>query len=210
MLALVKAVRNGIIDENPVFRLVLGLCPSLAVTTAMVNGFWMGMAVIFVLTCSNLFIALIRGVVPSKIRIPAFIVVIATFVTIVDLMMKAYVPEMYKTLGIFIPLIVVNCIIMARAEAFASRNSPIVSVADGVGMGLGFTLSVMVIGAVRELIGTGNLNLFGFALFGQGLGSDPAMVAVLPPGAFITMGLMLALINAAQRRKAKASVGGEA
>lgn len=196
-----RDLTNGLVRENPTFRLVLGLCPTLAVTTAAENGFWMGMAVIFVLTCSNVFISALRKVIPGKIRIPCFIVVIATFVTIVDLVMHAYLPEMYNILGIFIPLIVVNCIIMARAEAFASKNPILNAAADGVGMGLGFTIAVVLIGAIRELLGTGNIVVMGSALFGPGgLGSEPAIVMILPPGAFITLGLLLGLLNAAQQR----------
>jgi len=203
MKSLVNTISNGIVRENPVFRLVLGLCPALAVTTAAENGFWMGLAVIFVLTCSNVIISLIRGVIPSKIRIPCFIVVIATFVTIVDLVMHAYMPEMYAILGIFIPLIVVNCIIMARAEAFASKNSVLLAAADGIGSGLGFMIAVIVVGAIREFLGTGNIVLAGTALFGPtGLGFDPAIVMILPPGAFITLGALLGLLNTLQARSA--------
>jgi len=196
-----RDLTNGLVRENPTFRLVLGLCPTLAVTTAAENGFWMGMAVIFVLTFSNVFISALRKIIPGKIRIPCFIVVIATFVTIVDLVMHAYLPEMYNILGIFIPLIVVNCIIMARAEAFASKNPVLNAAADGVGMGLGFTIAVMLIGAIRELLGTGNIVVMGTALFGAGgLGFDPAIVMILPPGAFITLGLLLGLLNSVQQR----------
>jgi Na+-translocating ferredoxin:NAD+ oxidoreductase subunit E len=203
MKRLASALSNGIVRENPVFRLVLGLCPTLAVTTAAENGFWMGLAVIFVLTCSNVIISLIRNVIPSKIRIPCFIVVIATFVTIVDLVMHAYMPDMYAILGIFIPLIVVNCIIMARAEAFASKNSVLLAAADGIGSGIGFTLAVMIIGAIREFLGTGNIVLMGTQLFGSsGLGFDPAIVMILPPGAFIPLGVLLGLLNSIQARSA--------
>lgn len=204
MKGLLGAFSNGIVRENPVFRLVLGLCPTLAVTTAAENGFWMGLAVIFVLTCSNVIIAAIRNAIPSKIRIPCFIVVIATFVTIVDLVMNAYLPEMYAILGIFIPLIVVNCIIMARAEAFASKNPVLLAAADGLGSGLGFTIAVVVIGAIREFLGTGNIVLMGTPLFGAGgLGFDPAIVMILPPGAFITLGCLLGLLNSLQARSAR-------
>jgi electron transport complex protein RnfE len=196
-----RDLTNGLVRENPTFRLVLGLCPTLAVTTAAENGFWMGLAVIFVLTFSNIFIAALRNVIPNKIRIPCFIVVIAAFVTIVDLVMHAYVPDMYNILGIFIPLIVVNCIIMARAEAFASKNPVLNSAFDGIGMGLGFTIAVMLIGSIRELLGTGNIVIMGKALFGaSGLGFDPAIVMILPQGAFLTLGLLLGLLNAVQQR----------
>jgi Na+-translocating ferredoxin:NAD+ oxidoreductase subunit E len=196
-----QIITNGLVKENPAFRLVLGLCPMLAVTTAAENGFWMGMAVIFVLTCSNVFVSAIRNVVPSKIRIPCYIVVIATFVTIVDLVMHAYMPDMYNILGIFIPLIVVNCVIMARAEAFASRNGVLYSALDGIGMGLGFTIAIMLIGAIREVLGTGNIAFGGVPLLGAaGLGFEPAIVMILPPGAFITLGLLLGLLNMLQQR----------
>lgn len=201
MSSFIKAFSNGLVRENPVFRLVLGLCPTLAVTTAAENGFWMGLAVIFVLTCSNVIIAAIRNVIPSKIRIPCFIVVIATFVTIVDLVMHAYLPDMYNILGIFIPLIVVNCIILARAEAFASKNSIPLAAADGIGMGLGFMLAVIIIGSIREFLGTGNIVLMGTPLLGaSGAGFDPAIVMILPPGAFITLGSLLGLLNWLQTR----------
>ncbi len=197
-----QVLTNGLVKENPAFRLVLGLCPMLAVTTAAENGFWMGMAVIFVLTCSNVFISALSGVIPSKIRIPCYIVVIATFVTIVDLVMHAYLPEMYNILGIFIPLIVVNCVIMARAEAFASKNGLLFAAMDGIGMGLGYTVAIMLIGAIRELLGTGNILLRGVPLFGAaGLGFEPAIVMILPPGAFITLGLVLGVLNTLQQRR---------
>ena len=208
MKGILGTFTNGIVRENPVFRLVLGLCPALAVTTAAENGFWMGMAVIFVLTCSNVIISLIRNVIPSKIRIPCFIVIIATFVTIVDLVMHAFLPDMYNILGIFIPLIVVNCVILARAEAFASQNSVLYAAVDGVGMGLGFTIAVMLVGAVREFLGTGNLVWMGRALFGAaGAGFEPAIVMILPPGAFITLGLLLGLLNVVQARRAQGGTG---
>ncbi|MDP2872168.1 MAG: electron transport complex subunit E [Bacillota bacterium] len=197
-----QVLTNGLVKENPAFRLVLGLCPMLAVTTAAENGFWMGMAVIFVLTFSNVFISALSGVIPSKIRIPCYIVVIATFVTIVDLVMHAYLPEMYNILGIFIPLIVVNCVIMARAEAFASKNGLLFAAMDGIGMGLGYTVAIMLIGAIRELLGTGNILLRGVPLFGAaGLGFEPAIVMILPPGAFITLGLVLGVLNTLQQRR---------
>jgi len=197
----VKDFYNGILPENPVFRLLLGMCPVLAVTTAVANGFWMGMAVIFVLTCSNVIISAVRPFIPRQIRIPCFIVVIATFVTIVDLVMHAFLPGMYEILGIFIPLIVVNCIILARAEAFASRNPVPRAAADGLGMGVGFTVALVVIAAVRELLGTGNLVVAGRALFGAGLPIDPALVMILPPGAFITMGILLGALNLVGKKK---------
>lgn len=206
-----KVLSNGIVRENPTFRLVLGICPTLAVTTAMENGFWMGLAVIFVLTCSNVLVAALRNVIPSKIRIPCFIVIIATFVTIVDLVMHAYMPEMYNILGIFIPLIVVNCIILARAEAFASKNTVPLAAADGIGMGIGFTLAVMLIGAIREFLGTGNIVLMGTALLGAGgAGFEPAIIMILPPGAFITYGLVLGALNSLQARADRRRKGASA
>lgn len=189
-----KDFANGLVRENPVFRLVLGLCPVLAVSTALMNGFWMGVAVIFVLTCSNVIISLLRNFIPGPIRIPCFIVVIATFVTIVQLTMNAYLPAMYDILGIFVPLIVVNCIILARAEAFASKRGVLSAAADGLGMGAGFTVALMILGAIREFLGTGDLVFNGRALLGR-TWFEPAAVMIMPPGAFITMGLLLALLN---------------
>ncbi|MEW6724775.1 MAG: electron transport complex subunit E [Bacillota bacterium] len=195
----------GIVKENPVFRLVLGLCPTLAVTTALMNGFWMGMASTFVLTMSNIIVSLLRKVIPEKIRIPAYIVVIATFVTIVQMAMHAFLPDMYNILGIFVPLIVVNCIILARAESFAGKNPVLNAAADGIGMGLGYTIAVMLIGGIRELIGTANLVFFGKALFGAGLPFPPAVIMILPPGAFFTLGVLLAILNAMHQRSKSAS-----
>ena len=182
---------NGIIKENPTFRLVLGMCPTLAVTTAAVNGVAMGLAVVFVLAASNLVISLLRNFIPDKIRIPSYIVVIAAFVTIVGMLMEAFVTELYKALGLFIPLIVVNCIILARAESFASKNNPFYSLIDGIGMGLGFTIALTILGAIREILGAGTI--FGVPVFGQGF--EPAIIMILPPGAFITLGLLLAALN---------------
>ncbi len=200
MQSLAKDFTNGIVKENPVFRMLLGMCPVLAVTTAVENAFWMGLAVLFVLTCSNLIVSSVRVVIPDKIRIPCFIVIIATFVTIVELTMNAFMPDMYEVLGIFIPLIVVNCIILARAEAFASKNPMLNSVADGIGMSVGFTLAIVVISAIREILGTGNITFAGSALFGPGgIGINPAMIMIAPPGAFITMGILLGLLNLVTR-----------
>lgn len=182
---------KGFWKENPIFRVVLGLCPTLAVTTNARNGLGMGLAATFVLVCSNAMISLLRDFIPRKIRIPAFIVLIATFVTVVDLVMNAYFNPLHKALGIFIPLIVVNCIIMGRAEAFASKNGVLYSLADGLGMGLGFTVSLMAIGSIRELIGNGSI--FGNAILGHGY--VPFMLLVLPPGAFILLGTLLGLMN---------------
>ncbi len=198
-----KIVLNGIITENPTFRLVLGMCPTLAVTTAAVNGLGMGLATTFVLICSNLVISLIRNFVPDKVRIPAYIVVIATFVTMVDLFLKAFLPELSESLGLFIPLIVVNCIIFARAEAFASKNPPLDSMLDGLGMGLGFTCALTIISCVRELLGSGCL--FGVDLLGPSY--PPALIFVLAPGGFITLGLVLAAVNKLLSLRRKKSEG---
>jgi len=182
---------KGIWRDNPVFRLLLGLCPVLAVTTSAENGLGMGLATTFVLVNSNIVVSVLRKVIPAKVRIPAFIVIIASFVTIVQLVMEAYIYSLHKSLGIFIPLIVVNCLILGRAEAFASKNSPFISIIDGVGMGAGFTLALFVLGAVREIFGSGTL--LGISLFGAGY--EPFLLMILPPGAFITLGLLLAGMN---------------
>ena len=187
-------LKNGILTENPIFRLMLGLCPTLAVTTEVFNGIGMGLATTFVLIGSNVVIALLRNFIPQKIRIPAFIVVIATFVTLVQFLLKAFVPALNEALGLFIPLIVVNCIILGRAEAFASRNTVWSSFLDGVGMGLGFTVALFIIAAIREIIG--GLSFFGIEFFRASTGgADGALIMVLAPGGFITLGLVLALIN---------------
>ncbi len=186
-----KVFFNGIIPENPTFRLVLGTCPTLAVTTSALNGLGMGAAATFVLVCSNFAISLLRKFIPDQVRIPAFIVVICTFVTMVQLLMKAFLPSLDEALGIFIPLIVVNCIILARAEAFASKNTPIASAADGLGMGIGFTLALTLMGAIRELIGNGSI-------FGQnilGASYEPMLLIVLASGGFLTFGLLLGIFN---------------
>lgn len=190
---------NGILNENPTFRLVLGTCPTLAVTSAAINGVGMGLAATFVLVGSNVVISLLRRFIPDKVRIPAFIVVICTFVTLVQMIMQAYVPALYDALGIFIPLIVVNCIILARAEAFASKNAVAASAVDGLGMGLGFTLALTLIGCIRELIGSGSL--FGFNILGAAY--QPMLLMVLAPGGFITFGLLLGVINAITARRAR-------
>ncbi len=186
-----RYLTNGLLKENPTFVLVLGTCPTLAVTTAAVNGIGMGAATLFVLVFSNLIIALLKNLIPSKVRIAAFIVVIATFVTIVDLVMKAYTPDLYKSLGIFIPLIVVNCIILGRAEAFAQKNSVLPAVLDGIGMGLGFTLAITLIASVREILGNGSI--FGYRLMAEN--ASTVLLFVLPPGAFVTYGLLIAVMN---------------
>lgn len=190
---------NGIIKENPIFVQLLGMCPTLAVTTSMENGIGMGLATTAVLVLSNLLISLLRKAVPNKIRIPIFIVIIATFVSVVEMVMEAYVPSLYGALGLFIPLIVVNCLILARAEAFASSNNPIDSLLDGLGMGIGFTLSLSILGLVREILGTGQLTLFGANLLN--LNFEPIITMILPPGAFLVLGLLIALKNAVTTKK---------
>ena len=180
---------KGLIKENPILVLVLGACPTLATTSSSLNGLGMGAATTFVLVCSNVVISLLAGLIPDKVRIPAFIVIIASFVTIVDLAMQAYVPDLYKTLGIFIPLIVVNCIVLGRAEAFASKNSVFSSLIDGLGMGLGFTLALGILGAIREIAGSGLIMGYKFI---QG---DGILVFILAPGAFIALGYLIALVN---------------
>ncbi len=187
----IKDFTNGFIKENPTFVLVLGTCPTLAVTTAATNGIGMGAATTFVLVFSNLLIALLKNVIPDKVRIAAFILVIATFVTIVDLSMKAYFPDIYKTLGIFIPLIVVNCIILGRAEAFAQKNSVLSSILDGLGMGIGFTLAITLMGAIREVLGNGSI--FDIRLVSES--TKTILIFILPPGAFITYGYLIAIFN---------------
>ena len=190
-MGLVSEFSKGFIKENPLFRLVLGMCPALAVTTMAINGVAMGLAATAVLVGSNLVISLLRKFIPPQVRIPVFIVVIASFVTIIDMVMAGYFFELHKVLGLFIPLIVVNCIILGRAEAFASRYSVLLSLADGLGMGLGFTLALIILGSVRELLGNGTI--FGVLVFGSGF--EPALVMLLPPGAFLALGLLLGLMN---------------
>lgn len=187
---------NGIITENPTFRLVLGTCPTLAVTTSVTNSIGMGLAATFVLIGSNLVISLLRNFIPDKVRIPAFVVVICTFVTMVQMLLQAYVPPLYESLGIFIPLIVVNCIILARAEAFASKNSALASVVDGLAMGLGFTLAITIIGFIRELFGAGSI--MGIAIMGAAY--QPMRILVQAPGGFIIFGLVLGIANIIMKR----------
>jgi len=200
MSSIVKQLRNGILDENPVLVQVLGMCPTLAVTSSATNGMGMGLATTSVLIFSNLVIALLRNIIPSKVRIPAFIVVIATFVTMVDMLLESYIPTLYDSLGLFIPLIVVNCVVLGRAEAFASKNNPIIAAVDGLGMGLGFTLSLTVLGAVRELFGAGSI--FGLQLFNE-YWYQPITIFVLAPGAFIVLGFIFAAFNAYRAKVAK-------
>jgi len=184
-----KNFTKGLVRENPILVLVLGTCPTLATTSSALNGLGMGLATTFVLVGSNIFIALLANVIPDKVRIPSFIVVIATFVTIVDLVMQAYVPSLYATLGIFIPLIVVNCIVLGRAEAFACKNSVLSSAIDGIGMGFGFTLALGVLGTIRELLGTGSV--FGHKF----IEGDGILIFILAPGAFIAFGYLMAVVN---------------
>lgn len=196
-MSAMKEFTKGFIKENPVFVMALGLCPTLAVTSSVANAIGMGLAATFVLVSSNILISMLKSFIPDKVRIPAFIVVIASFVTIVDMMMHAYTPELHKSLGIFIPLIVVNCIILGRAEAFASKNSVFLSLLDGLGMGLGFTLALIILGAVRELLGAGQL--LGHQILPQTY--KPMLVAILAPGAFFTMGLLKGLLNILTNKK---------
>lgn len=190
-MKLSKVFFNGILNENPTFRLVLGMCPTLAVTTSVSSGIGMGIATIVVLFGSNLVTSLLRNFIPSKVRIPAYIVIVATFVTIVGMVMQAFFPEIYQALGIFIPLIVVNCIVLARIEIFASKNPVTASVMDALGMGAGFTLALLLLASIREILGSGSW--FGFNVAGALF--EPAIIMLLPPGAFIALGLMMALLN---------------
>ena len=185
-----KVLMNGIIKENPTFVLLLGMCPTLGTTSSALNGMSMGLATTFVLVCSNVVISLIKNLIPDMVRIPAFIVVIASFVTALQMCMQAFVPDIYATLGLFIPLIVVNCIILGRAEAFASKNGVVPSFFDGVGMGLGFTIALTVLGAVREILGTGKI--FGLEVWPEDYGM---LMFVLAPGAFIVLGYLIAIVN---------------
>ena len=182
-------IKNGLIKENPTWVLVLGMCPTLATTTSAINGMSMGLATAFVLMMSNIVISLLKSVIPDKVRIPAFIVVIATFVTIVQLVMQAYLPDLFDTLGLFLPLIVVNCIVLGRAEAFANKNNALDSALDGIGIGIGFTLSLTVIGIVREILGSGSV--FGFKF----IPGDGILAFVMAPGAFMVLGYLMVLFN---------------
>ena len=185
-----KVLMNGIVKENPTFVLLLGMCPTLATTTSAVNGMSMGLATMFVLICSNLVISLIKNLTPDMVRIPVFVVVIASFVTILQMCLEAYLPSINKALGIYIPLIVVNCIILGRAEAFACKNGPVASLFDGIGIGIGFTLALTVLGMVRELFGAGSL--FGLVIMPE---TYNVLLFILPPGAFITLGFLIAIVN---------------
>lgn len=197
MSQLTERLKAGVIKDNPTFVQVLGMCPTLAVTTSAINAIGMGLSTTAVLICSNFAISLIRNVIPAKIRIPSYIVVIASFVTVVEALLKAYVPGLYSSLGLFIPLIVVNCIILGRAEAYASKNSPMASVFDGIGMGLGFTCSLTVIACIRELLGVGTL--FNIQIMPSFY--TPATVMILAPGAFFTLGILMAVLNSLKAKK---------
>lgn len=181
---------NGFVKENPTFVLMLGMCPTLATTTSAINGLSMGLATMFVLICSNLVISFLKNLTPDKVHIPVYIAVIATFVTVLQLMLKAYLPEIDASLGLFIPLIVVNCVILGRAESFASKNGPLASIFDGIGIGLGFTFGLTLLGICREFLGSGSI--FGVTLFPESYG---ALMFILPPGAFITLGFLVAIVN---------------
>lgn len=185
-----RIILNGLIKENPTFVLMLGMCPTLGTTTSALNGMGMGLATMFVLICSNAAISSVRNLIPDKVHIPAYVIIIAAFVTILQLCMQAYLPALYASLGLFIPLIVVNCIVLGRAEAFAAKNSVFDSALDGLGIGLGFTIALTILGAVRELLGTGMI--FGFSVFPEDYGM---LLFILAPGAFITLGLLIAIKN---------------
>ncbi|MBU3855947.1 MULTISPECIES: electron transport complex subunit RsxE [Bacteroides] len=185
-----KVLLNGMIKENPTFVLLLGMCPTLGTTSSALNGMGMGLATMFVLICSNVVISAIKNLVPDMVRIPIFVVVIAAFVTILQMVMQAYVPGLYATLGLFIPLIVVNCILLGRAEAFACKNGPVASFFDGLGIGLGFTVALTLLGSVREFLGTGKV--FGLAIVPESYGM---LIFVLAPGAFIALGYLIAIVN---------------
>ena len=192
-----KTFTNGLLKENPTFVLLLGMCPTLGTTTSGMNGLGMGLATTFVLIGSNVVISLLKNLIPNKVHIPAYIVIIATFVTILQMVMEAYMPALYESLGLFIPLIVVNCIVLGRAESFAAKNNPFASFLDGAGIGLGFTFALTLLGSVRELLGTGNV--FSFRLFPENYGM---LIFVLAPGAFIALGYLIAIINKLKSNKA--------
>ena len=219
-----KEFTKGLISENPVMRLVLGTCPTLAVTTSIVNALGMGVSAMIVLICSNIVISALRKIIPSKVRIPAYIVIIASFVTIVQMIVKAFVPALDKSLGVFLPLIVVNCIILGRAEAFAGKNPVLASAVDGLGMGIGFTIALCCMGAVREIIGAGTIfsgaesllslagitGFDGITLVGEGSAISPMTIFILAPGGFFTFGILMACANklAESKGKPKAELGG--
>lgn len=187
---------NGLVNENPTFVLLLGMCPTLGTSTSASNGFGMGIATMFVLTCSNIVISAVKNIIPDKVRIPCYIVIIATFVTLLEMMMKAYMPALFASLGIYIPLIVVNCIVLARAESFASKSPVFDSALDGLGIGTGFTLALTLLGSIRELLGTGKI--FGINIYPEQYG---ILVFVLAPGAFIVLGYLIAIFNRIRKSK---------
>ena len=191
MKAYWERIHNGIVKENPAFIMMLGMCPTLAVTTSAINGLGMGLSSLVVLAISNVVISLLRKMIPDEVRLPAFIVIVASFVTVVELLMEAYMESLYAALGIYIPLIVVNCIILGRAEAYASKNPPLLSLFDGLGMGLGFTIALVIIGSIRELLGAGSI--FGIALPGN---YEPIAFFVRAPGAFLVLAIVVAIMNA--------------
>lgn len=191
-------LKAGIIDDNPIFVQVLGMCPTLAVTSSVINGIGMGLSTTVVLFGSNLVISMLRKIIPAKVRIPAFIVVIATFVTMLDLLLQGFIPSLYDSLGLFIPLIVVNCIVLGRAEAYASKNGVLASALDGVFMGLGFTLALSILGSIREILGAGQL--FGYTILPESI-YQPITIFLLAPGAFMALGAMLAVYNYLKKRK---------
>lgn len=199
---LIGIVKEGFWKNNAVFKQVLGMCPTLAVTTSAINGIAMGLASTAVLVCSNIAISLIRNFIPSKVRIPSFIVIIASFVTVIDLVMNAYLHEIHKVLGLFIPLIVVNCMILGRAESFASKNSPLKAVADGVGIGFGFTFALFLLGSIREIFGNGTI--LNISITPEQF--QPAIAMILPPGAFIALGFILFFINYFEDKKGRRGV----
>lgn len=198
----IKTFSNGIIKENPVLRLVLGTCPTLAVTTAAINGIGMGLAATFVLVCSGAVVSLLRNIIPSKVRIPSYITIIAGFVSIVQMLVKAYLPDIDSALGIYLPLIVVNCIILARAEMFAAKNPVLPSILDGLGMGIGFTATLTLMGMIRELIGAGTI--FGISVTAGVI--EPMLVIILPPGGFFVFGILVAASNALAAKQGKPKV----
>lgn len=201
-MSILQELKRGIFSENPTFRLMLGMCPTLAVTTLAINGVGMGLATAAVLICSNIVVSVLKNVIPDQVRIPSYVVIIAAFVTVVSMLLEAFAYPLYEALGIFLPLIVVNCIILGRAEAYASKHSLFKSTLDGLGVGLGFTLSLTVLGAIREFLGGGTI--FGFKVLGEN--ANMATIFSLPAGAFITLGLMMALINYLTARRGKLSI----
>lgn len=207
MQELLKIIKNGILDENGIFTLALGLCPALAVTTSLENGIGMGLALIFVLTCSVTIASMVRNVIQPKVRIPVFLAIIACFVTITDLSLKAYMPSLAKSLGIFVPLIVVNCIVLGRVEVFASKQPPHKACADGIGMGLGFTMGLAFIGLIREILGSGSVTLLSRTLFTVPV-YKPASIMILAPGGFLTIGILMGIIAWYRKREALSKIAG--